>query len=75
MRKVDVAHRLGFTLNEDDIEKIMSFNDKRVSTKELANIFKKYKYYDYSIDLTIYAEKDIGEPPDTIIFSIEGGGR
>jgi len=72
MRKVDVSHHLGFMLPEESIEKLKSYYGKRVLTSTIANVFKEFHHYDYTIDITIYAEKDIGNPPDTIIFQIEG---
>ena len=73
MRRVDVAHRVGFFLPEDSIEKLKSFEDKKVSVREIANVFKEFKNCDYDIDITFYPEKDVGKPPHTMVFQVEGG--
>jgi hypothetical protein len=75
MRKVDVSHHIGFMLPEDAIEKLIILGEegKTSSVREIRNIFKEFKHYDYTIDITFYAENDVGEPPESILFIVEGG--
>ena len=75
MRKVDVSHHVGFMLPEESIEKLKSFEGNTASVKDIASVFKKFKNIDYSIIITFYPEKDVGEPPHTLAFTIDGGGN
>ena len=65
MRKVDISYRHGTVATEEqveELEKLVGLN----TSEEIMRLIKKFKQYDWGVDIVIYPEKDIGLPPRMI---------